>query len=64
MSTPRFAKGDTIEFQDFRRCWKRGTVQCWEPEEGSVHVLYHDSFQRTLRVLKLNPKRVRHVSAT
>ena len=50
-------KGDKVEFQDYRRCWKHGTVQLVEGKE--VHVLYKDTFARTTRVLRLNPKRVR-----
>lgn len=71
-----FHKGQHVEFQDFRRCWVRGTVQFveWaehriigpngtmhETKPRQVHVLIADSLNRKLRVLVLNPKRVRAV---
>jgi hypothetical protein len=71
-----FYKGQEVEFQDYRRCWVRGTVQLVEPsshkitgpggtlttvDPGTVHVLVPDSVKRTLKVILLNPKRVRAV---
>ncbi len=56
-----FVKGEQVEFQDYRRCWVRGTVQAWEPDEDKVHVLFQDTAARAPRVVVLNPKRVRPV---
>lgn len=70
-----FDKGQEVEFQDYRHCWVRGTVQCVEPaswkqegpsgalvctDPGCVHVVYKTRGE--LRVRKLNPKRVRAVT--
>ena len=71
-----FLRGDVVEFQDYRRCWRRGTVQHVEWAEhriegpggeivektpARVHVLVFEPFQRTTRVLVLPKKRVRSV---
>lgn len=69
-----FYKGQEVEFQDYRRCWTRGTVMEVEPahqkivgpgeqivtiDAGKVHVLYSAMGKR--RVAVLNPKRVRGI---
>lgn len=73
-----FLKGDEVEFQDYRHCWRRGTVQHveWaqtrvegpsgtklvEKRPTMIHVLVFEPFQRTTRVIVLPKKRVRAVT--
>ena len=57
MSNRIFIKGQEVEFQDYKRCWIKGTVQA--VEEGKLHVVFRDSMKRAPRVIVLNQKRVR-----
>ena len=71
-----FLKGDQVEFQDYRHCWTRGTVQHVEPasvtqrgpsgdlveaKPAEIHILYR-AYGEKPRVIRLNPKRVRAVN--
>lgn len=74
-----FSKGQVVEYQDYTRCWIRGTVQAVdapettlegpgetvvERKEGAVHILINDPFGRKPRIVRINPKRVRAVNGT
>lgn len=70
-----FYKGQEVEFQDYRHCWVRGTVQQVEPatqkiegpgerivtvEPAKVHVLFK-AYGESERIIVLPSKRVRGV---
>lgn len=79
ISRKGFSKGEEVEFQNYQRCWVRGTVQHYESAHhrihgpngemqevsgSAVHVLAYDSLSRAPRIFVLNPKRVRLVHAS
>ena len=71
-----FLKGDPVEYQDYNRVWRRGTVQCteWaeikvegpggrmvEKKPTQIHILIFDPSKRATRIIILPKKRVRAV---